>query len=214
MRAIQATALFLLSTVAFATVATAADTFEVYHNPNAVEFVQRGEVRVHEDGTATYQPISLHHPPSLANVGKNAKDPAKYTVILRSAKTGSQHAVPIKRCRLNGGGKPEETFVLFETEKGDVFHIDYGAGKSDNCAKSKPASELDFSTKVRLEKRVDGAFPKLAFAANINAMTGKEQKPEEQKSFFVKYWYYIVPMVLMLLLSGGEEPQQEGNSRR
>ncbi|KAI8319974.1 hypothetical protein GQ54DRAFT_298968 [Martensiomyces pterosporus] len=213
MRSVQAAVLLLLSTLA---IAAASETFEVYHNPspNPGEFVQRGEVRIHDDGTAAYQPIGIHHPPTLPDVDDLAKNAAQYSVILRSAKSGLQHILPVKRCRLNGDSKLEETFVLYEAEKGDVFHVDYDAGRSDNCLNGKAAVEPTFSTKVLLRRRAEGPTPKLAFAASIDVATGKEQKPEEQKSFFAKYWYYIVPMVLMLLLSGGEEPQQEGNARR
>ncbi|KAJ1999220.1 hypothetical protein GGI04_004660, partial [Coemansia thaxteri] len=134
-----------------------------------------------------------------------------YTVILRSQNSGARHVLSVKRCRLNGEKKADETFVLHETEGGSVFRADYNAGKGSNCLKSPLADTPSFATKALVKSRVRGPTPELAIAASIDASTGKEKQPEPQKGFLAKYWYYLIPIVLLLMFSG-EEPQQEAKS--
>ncbi|KAJ2526838.1 hypothetical protein EV175_007611, partial [Coemansia sp. RSA 1933] len=158
-------------------------------------------------------------PPQLSlpkSIIKPAVDAALYTVAVQAQnKDTSPFLIPIRRCRLNTAAKKlEETFVVHQTENGDVFRVDYDAGNSENCArKSDSKNEPVVLTRALVSTRLQGPAPKLAAAANIDMSTGKEVQPEPQKSFLAKYWYYLIPIVLMLML-GGEEPQQEGNNRR
>ncbi|KAJ2838268.1 hypothetical protein FBU31_000963 [Coemansia sp. 'formosensis'] len=190
------------------------DTFDVYHNLESKEFVQRGEIRVLQNETALYQSIGAKDTPKVADVsGKVLSADHFYTVLLRSQNSGAQYALAVKRCRLNGEKKVEETFVLHETKGGGLFRVDYDAGKGSNCLKGPIADMPTFVTKTLVKTRVQGPTPQLAVAASIDASTGKEKQPEPQKGFLAKYWYYLIPLALLLLLSG-EEPQQEGNARR
>ncbi|KAJ2105378.1 hypothetical protein GGI16_002378 [Coemansia sp. S142-1] len=224
MRSVRAiTILVFLSTLVFSVIATGlteqtttltTDTFDVFHNLESKEFVQRGEIRVLQNETALYQSISAKDTPALLDAGKQVLSADHYySVLLRSQNSGAQHVLAIKRCRLNGEKKVEETFVLHETEGGSVFRVDYDAGKGSNCLKGSLADVPKFVAKTLVKRRVQGPTPQLAVAASIDASTGKEKQPEPQKGFLAKYWYYLVPLALLLLL-GGEEPQPEGNARR
>ncbi|KAJ2728399.1 hypothetical protein IW152_005991 [Coemansia sp. BCRC 34962] len=189
------------------------DTFDVFHNLESKEFVQRGEIRVLQNETALYQPIGAKDSLKLVDTSEQTLSVDQYyTVVLRSQNSGAQYALGVRRCRLNGEKKVDETFVLHETE-GGVFRVDYDAGKGSNCLRGSLADVPTFVTKTLVRRRAQGPTPQLAVAASIDASTGKEKLPEPEKGFLAKYWYYLVPLVLLLLL-GGEEPQQEGNSRR
>ncbi|KAJ2608263.1 hypothetical protein EV177_005072 [Coemansia sp. RSA 1804] len=201
-------------------------TLNVFDNRKTPDFVQRGEVQLFTDGTAQYHGIGIQQPPqlSLANelVEQNI-DPALYTVIVQPQNSNNDSAdfvLSIRRCRLNTDAKRlEETFVVHQKDNGDVFHIDYDAGKSENCARKEEKNQQQSNSdptvlsRVLVSQQKQGPVPKLAAAANIDVSTGKEVQPEPQKSFLAKYWYYLIPIVFLLLL-GGEEPQQEGNNRR
>ncbi|KAJ1943783.1 hypothetical protein FBU59_002800 [Linderina macrospora] len=213
MRSAQTFVLFLLNALALV---SASETFDVYHNLNPSEFVQRGELRVLDDGTTAYQAVSIQHPPVLPTDEIALPDASKqYALVLRSSKTGSQYVLPVDRCRLGGQKKVDEVFIVHEDEQNEPFHIDYSAGSRESCKGGLGVeSNLEFVTKIMLRKREVGAAPKLAFAATIDTATGKEQKPEEDKGFFAKYWYYIVPVMLLLLVSGDDGQQAEGNTRK
>ncbi|KAJ2055629.1 hypothetical protein GGI17_006586 [Coemansia sp. S146] len=224
MRSVRAiTILVFLSTLVLSVIASGlaeqtatltTDTFDVFHNLESKEFVQRGEIRVLQNETALYQSISAKDTPALLDASEQILNADHYyTVLLRSKNSGSQHVLAVKRCRLSGEKKVEETFVLHETKGGSVFRVDYDAGKGSNCLKGSLADVPTFVSKALVKKRVQGPTPQLAVAASIDASTGKEKQPEPQKGFLAKYWYYLVPLALLLLL-GGEEPQQEGNARR
>ncbi|KAJ2162859.1 hypothetical protein GGF46_000241 [Coemansia sp. RSA 552] len=189
------------------------EAFEVFHNPNPSEFVQRGELQLMSDGTAQYSPVGLQSPPLLSNSEVSESDSAEYTLVLRSLKSSAKYVLPVQRCRLNGDASAEETFVVYETEDGNVFHIDYDAGTSTNCQKGGLPVTPPVLTRALLRKRMPGPQPKLAAPPQIDTSTGKEQQAEPPKSFLAKYWYYLVPLAILLFM-GGEEPQQEGNSRR
>ncbi|KAJ2706349.1 hypothetical protein H4R19_005018 [Coemansia spiralis] len=195
--------------------ASVRESFEVFHDAVPGEFALRGELQILDDGTARYQPVSVHDPPRLPSPGAAPPDPASYAVVLRSLKSGAQFVQPIRRCRLHGTDA-EETFVVHETEAGDVFHIDYDAGNRANCAAPdrRPFAPAARSQAL-LRRRTPGPTPRLAEAPRIDTATGKEQEPEVPRSFIAKYWYYIVPIVVLLLFTG-EEPQQQqdGNTRR
>ncbi|KAJ2590487.1 hypothetical protein H4R99_007085 [Coemansia sp. RSA 1722] len=189
------------------------DTLKVYDNLNPGQFTQRGELLLNDP--VQYNPVAIQNAP-IPDTDANSKtsDPSMYTVLLRSQNTDSQFALSLPRCRLNGEQAPKETFVVHLSQDGSLLHVDYSAGKSENCDKSQtPVDSPAFSTSVVVKRRVQGPAPELAMAASIDMNTGKEKEPEPQKSFLAKYWYYIVPIVLMLMLSG-EEPQKEGNTRR
>ncbi|KAJ1798256.1 hypothetical protein LPJ59_002615 [Coemansia sp. RSA 2399] len=197
-------------------------TLNVFDNLKALEFVQRGELQLFTDGTAQYHSIGVQQPPQLSlskALFEPTTDPALYTVIVQPQNNDSAHFVlPIRRCRLNADAKKlDETFVLHQNEKGNVFHVDYDAGSSENCVRSQESRQAKKDpvvlTRVLVSKQAQGPVPKLAAAANLDMSTGKEVQPEPPKSFLAKYWYYLIPVVLMLML-GGEEPQQEGNNRR
>ncbi|KAJ1957911.1 hypothetical protein EC988_000593 [Linderina pennispora] len=213
MRSAQTLVLFVLNALALV---AASETFEVYHNLNPNEFVQRGELRVLDDGTAAYQAIGIQHPPVLPAADVPLSGPSKqYALVLRSPNTGAQHVLPVDRCRLSAQKKIEEVFIVHEDDQNVPFHIDYSAGSRDNCEEEKGMeSDPEFVTKIMLKTRETGAVPKLAFAATIDTTTGKEQKPEEEKGFFAKYWYYIVPIMLLLMVSGDDGQQAEGNTRK
>ncbi|KAJ2780515.1 hypothetical protein H4R18_003417 [Coemansia javaensis] len=222
MRALAILALLLAPALAAEGAAAAAavsERFEVFHNQNhPAEYVQRGELQVLDDGTARYLPVGLQEPPRLPDADALPRDPASYAVVLRSLKSGAQHVLPVRRCRLGGDAAAlEETFVVHETEAGAVFHIDYDAGDRANCLQPSPAATPGPAarTKVLLRRRAEGPAPLLAEAPKIDAATGKEQQPEPPRSFLAKYWIYIVPVIILLLFTG-EEPQQEreGNTRR
>ncbi|KAJ2456703.1 ER membrane protein complex subunit 10 [Coemansia sp. RSA 2424] len=225
MRSVRAMAILVfLGTLASAVIATglaeqtealAADTFDVFHSLAPNEFVQRGEIRILPNKTAEYQSIDAKGSPKLVDAGEQVPSAdLYYTVMLRSQNSGAQHVLAVKRCRLNGEKKVDETFVLHETEGGSLFRVDYDAGKGSNCLKSPLADMPAFATKALVKSRVRGPAPELAVAASIDASTGKEKQPEPQKGFLAKYWYYLIPIALLLLLGGEEQPQQEGNTRR
>ncbi|KAJ2359431.1 hypothetical protein IWW50_005163 [Coemansia erecta] len=220
MRAVYSAALLLLlfsaltlATTDDALLPMATEKFDVFHDIDYAKFVQRGELHAINDGTAQYQPIGLQDPPQLSDVDMKDLDSSKYTVILRSQKSGARFVLPIQRCRLGSDQTADETFVMHATGSGDVFHIDYDAGSSANCHKYKGMATPAVHTKALLRTRAVGPTPKLNPAATIDTSTGKEHQPEPPKSFLAKYWYYIVPIVLILML-GGEDKQEEGNTRR
>ncbi|KAJ1668496.1 hypothetical protein IW140_000328 [Coemansia sp. RSA 1813] len=202
--------------------AAVSQTLDVFDNRKASKFMQRGELQLLTDGTAQYHSIGVQQPPQLPLSKvffEPTTDPALYTVIVQPQNNASARFIlPIKRCRLSTDAKKlEETFVVHQTEKGDVFHVDYDAGKSENCVRKQEGRQSDKEpvvfTRVLVSRQAQGPMPKLAAAANIDMSTGKEVQPEPSKSFLAKYWYYLIPIVLLLML-GGEEPQQEGNNRR
>ncbi|KAJ1736108.1 hypothetical protein LPJ61_000158 [Coemansia biformis] len=172
--------------------AAARESFEVFHNANPGEFTLRGELQLLDDDTARYQPVSVHDPPRLADTRGVPQSPAGYAVVLRSLKSGAQFVQPISRCRLHSDATAEETFVVHETEAGDVFRIDYDAGSHANCLKQNqgPFAPAAHTTAL-LRRRAAGPVPRLAGAARIDAATGKEQQPDAPKSFIAKYWYYL-----------------------
>ncbi|KAJ2514552.1 hypothetical protein GGI11_004048 [Coemansia sp. RSA 2049] len=201
-------------------------TLNVFDNRKTPDFVQRGEVQLFTDGIAQYHGIGIQQPPQLSLANELAEqniDPALYTVIVQPQNSNNDSAdfvLSIRRCRLNTDAKRlEETFVVHQKDNGDVFHIDYDAGKSENCARKEEKNQQQSNSdptvlsRVLVSQQKQGPVPKLAAAANIDVSTGKEVQPEPQKSFLAKYWYYLIPIVFLLLL-GGEEPQQEGNNRR
>ncbi|KAJ2082217.1 hypothetical protein H4R24_001738 [Coemansia sp. RSA 988] len=217
-------ALYVLSVVAFASsdstaapspAAATIEKFNVFHNLDLGDYVQRGEVQLLDDGTAQYQSIGVQNPPQFTDTDALSQDPAKYTVVLQSTQGKAQYVLPVDRCRLSGSDKTEETFVFHTTNLGNVFHVDYDAGETANCLQKSQESSVRpiVFTRALLKPRTIGPTPKLAAVASIDAATGKEKQPEQQKSFLAKYWYYIIPLVLVLLFTG-EESQQEGNTRR
>ncbi|KAJ2764842.1 hypothetical protein IWQ56_000490 [Coemansia nantahalensis] len=196
-----------------AAAAAARESFEVFHNASPGKFTLRGELQILDDGTARYQPVSVHDPPQLPSADVPPQDPTTYAVVLRSLKNGAQFVRPISRCRLHGADT-EETFVAHESEAGDVFHIDYDAGTRANCmAPDRSPFAPAAHSRALLRRRAAGPVPRLAEPVRIDAATGKEQAPEAPRSFIAKYWYYILPIVVLLLFTG-EEPQQEGGAQR
>ncbi|KAJ2515903.1 hypothetical protein H4217_004906 [Coemansia sp. RSA 1939] len=228
MRIAELANIFLLVALASGSEQQAAlvQTLNVFDNRKTPDFVQRGEVQLFTDGTAQYHGIGIQQPPQLSLANELAEqniDPALYTVIVQPQNSNNDSAdfvLSIRRCRLNTDAKRlEETFVVHQKDNGDVFHIDYDAGKSENCARKEGKNQQQSNSdptvlsRVLVSQQKQGPVPKLAAAANIDVSTGKEVQPEPQKSFLAKYWYYLIPIVFLLLL-GGEEPQQEGNNRR
>ncbi|KAJ2693863.1 hypothetical protein GGH99_000954 [Coemansia sp. RSA 1285] len=228
MRIAELANIFLLVALASGSEQQAAlvQTLNVFDNRKTPDFVQRGEVQLFTDGTAQYHGIGIQQPPQLSLANELAEqniDPALYTVIVQPQNSNNDSAdfvLSIRRCRLNTDAKRlEETFVVHQKDNGDVFHIDYDAGKSENCARKEEKNQQQSNSdptvlsRVLVSQQKQGPVPKLAAAANIDVSTGKEVQPEPQKSFLAKYWYYLIPIVFLLLL-GGEEPQQEGNNRR
>ncbi|KAJ2664723.1 hypothetical protein IWW48_000670 [Coemansia sp. RSA 1200] len=227
MRIAELANIFLLVALASGSEQQAAlvQTLNVFDNRKTPDFVQRGELQLFTDGTAQYHSIGIQQPPQLSLANELAEqkiDPTLYTVIVQPQNSNNDSAdfvLSIRRCRLNTDAKRlEETFVVHQKDNGDVFHIDYDAGKSENCARKEgknqqPSSDPTVLSRVLVSQQKQGPVPKLAAAANIDVSTGKEVQPEPQKSFLAKYWYYLIPIVFLLLL-GGEEPQQEGNNRR